>query len=139
MKINGKNLAKILKVNPKDYKELYPNRKEAGYCPCMDLFSHTEYCNGMLTVIEAFNRKHKYEIPDSIRTISSARNYKSGEVWIDKTLKIAYLYIGKNKEDKDVVLNLGGETSNAGKIMTGRVNKKHEEDIFFEKRVFPKE
>ena len=37
MEINGKNLGRILNADLKEYKELYPNRKEKGYCACIDL------------------------------------------------------------------------------------------------------
>ncbi len=138
MRFNGKTLANVLRVHPKDYKVLYPNIKEPGYCPCMDLTGRTKYCNGMITVMDALKRSKKYELPDSLRTVSAVKKFKSGEVWIDETLRIAYLYIGKQNQDKDVVLNLGGETEKKGEIQVGKVNEKYAEEIFFDKKVFPK-
>lgn len=139
MKINGKNLGRILKADLKEYKKLYPNARERGYCPCMDLTSHTQYCNGMITVMDALKKRKEYELPDSIRTVSGVREYKSGEVWLDENSRIAYLYIGKDNNDQDVVLNLGGETTKKGEIIVGKVNEKYDQDIFFDKKVFPKD
>lgn len=136
--ISGKGLAKLLGVNPNDYQALYPNMKEKGYCPCMDLTSHTLYCQGMLSVMDALKKDKNYQLPIPTYPTSSVRKYKSGEVWIDEAYKIAYLYIGKSKDNLDVVLNLGGETSKKGEIQTGRINEKFQEEIFFDRRVFPK-
>ncbi|HOU79597.1 MAG TPA: hypothetical protein PK255_03835 [Candidatus Pacearchaeota archaeon] len=138
MEINGKNLGRILNADLKGYKELYPNRKEKGYCACMDLVPHAQKCKGMLTVMDVLKKKRKYELPDSIRTIRGTRKYGSGEIWLDEISRIAYLYIGKDNCGRDVVLNLGGETANKGDIMIGEINKMGYPHVFFDKRVFPK-
>ena len=139
MKINGKNLAKFLKVDAKDYRKLYPNRKRLGYCAYKELLGDAKHCQGMITVMEALDKKMEYELPSSAHTISAYKKYKSGEVWLDETLRIAYLYIGKDAVDKDIVLNLGGETSETGKVIIGKINERYGKDIFFDKRVFPKD
>jgi len=136
--ISGKTLSKILGVNPREYKVLYPNIHEKGYCPGMDLMGHTQDCQGMMTAMDALKRNKSYQLPIPTMTISTPRAYKSGEIWIDEMYKIAYLYIGKSKNDMDVVLNLGGETSKRGEIQTGKINKKFDNEIFFDRRVFPK-
>lgn len=136
--ISGKGLAKLLGVDPRDYRILYPNLKEKGYCPGMDLVSHTEYCQGMWTVMDVLKEDKNYQLPIPTYITDAERGYRSGEVWTDEINDIAYLYIGKGKEDVDVVLNLGGGTGKRGEIQTGKINGKFQNDIFFDKRVFPR-
>jgi hypothetical protein len=128
-----------MRVKVRDYVPLYPARNEEGYCPCMDLGDKElhENCNGMLTVMKVLTKNELAEFPEGTVRVSEGE-YKSGEVWIDKCDRIAYLFVGQLPNKKDIVLNLGGETYNQGNFEIGYVNgKKPTGRINFNKKVFP--
>jgi hypothetical protein len=139
--ISGKDLGKLLGVKPRDYNALYPNRKSISnnpsYCPCLDLGIGGD-CHGMITVMNALTRNKINEFPEDTEKISEGE-YKSGEVWIDKSYDIAYFYIGKTSVGRDVALNLGGDTYNKGNIEIGYVNKGNRARLNFDRKIFPKE
>lgn len=143
--ISGKELAKFLNINPRKYRVLYPNIKEKGYCPGMDLSIHTSECQGMYTVMNAlkikeingFETEEIEKFPAGIRR-NDLGKYKSGEVYVDDVLNVAYLYLGKSSKDEDIVLNLGGNTKHKGNIQRGHINRKKDNDIFFDKKLFPR-
>jgi hypothetical protein len=142
--ISGKELAEFLGVRPWDYRVLYPHLGEKDYCPCVDVGTDPRDCQKMLTVMEALDEKRKIkDFPERTTRITSGRR-RSGDVLIDDVIDIAYLYIGKiinpvRKKDVDVVLNLGGVTSEWGKIQRGYMNKTiHNNKLFFSKNIFPK-
>jgi hypothetical protein len=96
-----------------------------------------ENCNGMLTVMKVLTKNELAEFPEGTVRVSEGE-YKSGEVWIDKCDRIAYLFVGQLPNKKDIVLNLGGETYNQGNFEIGYVNgKKPTGRINFNKKVFP--
>jgi hypothetical protein len=138
--ISGKDLCTLMGVRVKDYVPLYPRRDTIDdYCACMDLGDKPlhENCNGMLTVMQVLTKNELAEFPEATVKVSDGE-YKSGEVWIDKCEKIAYLLVGQLPNKKDVVLNLGGETYNQGNFEIGYINgKKPTGRIHFDKKVFP--
>ena len=134
--ISGKDLCTLLGVRPGDYTSLYPNRAESNYCPCIDLAIGGE-CHGMLTVMQVLTKNEIKEFPEGTAKVDD-REYRSGEVWIDKSYDIAYLYIGQSPKGRDVVLNLGGDTSNKGNIEVGHIDKRLKYIFSFDKKVFPK-
>jgi hypothetical protein len=137
--ITGKDLSSFLGVHPGDYTSLYPNRPnndKGNYCPCLDLKIGGE-CHGMITVMEVLTKNEIKEFPEGTAKVNEGE-YKSGEVWIDKSYDIAYLYIGQSPKGRDVVLNLGGDTSNQGNIEAGCIDKRLKYILSFDRKVFPK-
>ncbi|MBT3297612.1 hypothetical protein HN385_01705 [archaeon] len=63
--------------------------------------------------------------------------YKTGEIWKDTYYDVIYLYVGKFNEEKDVVINLGGDTGRMGCLEQGVINSGDEGRIFFDKKLFP--
>ena len=133
--ISGKDLTKLLGVNPKDYVSLYPNKGEKDYCPCMDV--GLGGCHGMATVMEVLARDGIPGFPEGTRKFTRGK-YKSGEVWLDTFYGVAYLYVGKSPSGRYVALTLGGDTPYKGCIEMGHINKGDGDRVFFHRKVFPK-
>jgi len=148
-RIPGQDLQEFLSAKSADYAILYPHLGEEGYCPGMDLLiKHEKHehglCKKMFTVMDVLEKMETLNFPKNIMRINALGRYKTGEVWVDDMFNIAYLYLGKLHEgkyvwkEKDVVLNLGGETSDYGEILIGHIGNAKEKKIFFNRRVFPK-
>jgi hypothetical protein len=133
--ISGKELTELLGIDPQEYLPLYPNIGSEKYCPCSDVGLND--CHSMYTVMEALARPKIPGFPRTTRKHSDSK-YKTGEVWLDTFYSVAYLYLGKTANGRDVAMNLGGDTGSKGEIAIGRINKNEGSNIFFDTKVFPR-
>ncbi len=118
MTISGKELFELMGIDPNIYREF--QLPKTGHC--------------RLEVYELLNKEFD-NFPPAVRVVSKG-DYLSGEVWMDTFYEIFYLYVGKNKDVKDVVVELGGDTIYAGEIRCGIINSGDDDRIFFDKRIF---
>jgi len=123
--ISGKDLAKLIRINPRQYDKFSLPRFGGGhsYLEPREIFSDGK-------VITNF--------PVGVERVSRGK-YKSGDVWMDTFYDVMSLYIGKTHEGKDLVIRLGGDTPNAGQLEQGVINSEEDEDgrIFFDRKLFP--
>ena len=133
--ISGKDLISLLEVNPQDYTPLYPNRGFPNYCPCMDV--GIGGCHGMFTVMDFLGIKEIRGFPKGTKKVKNGK-YKSGEVWIDTSYGVAYLYVGQLPKNKDVVINLGGDTRGMGDVEICNINKSMKAEFSLIKKFFQK-
>ncbi|MGY4884780.1 MAG: hypothetical protein ACP5NZ_04350 [Nanobdellota archaeon] len=127
----------FLNLTPRDYRIIYPGLEKENYCPGEDLLLEHGNCQKMVTAMNPL-RKGIRGFPKHIMRVNGLGRYKTGEVWVDDRFNIAYLYLGKLPDGRDVVYNLGGETSKWKTVQAGYINKTKKNEIFFDRRVFPK-
>ena len=108
---------------------------EKRYCPCEDILLENGRCQKMVTMAEPL-KKGINDFPKRIYRVENSR-FNTGEIWTDDKLGIAYLYLGKLEDEKDVVYVLGGATSEWATVQTGYVNGVKRKQFFFERKVFP--
>lgn len=71
-------------------------------------------------------------VPKGVERVAEGR-FNSGEIWMDTSYDVVYLYIGKLPEGQDVVLNMGGDTGCTGCFEVGIINDENDDSkIFFD-------
>lgn len=118
--LNGKQLAELIETQPEEY-GLFQR----------ECFGHTsiDICRIL------GDDEWKTAVPKE--TTKQETPYRSGDIWMDTTYDIIYLYVGKHPDGKnDVVINLGGDTNAAGMAQIGIINSGGDGRIFFDLCVY---
>jgi hypothetical protein len=119
--ISGRDLAKLMGVDPKQYQQFSVHRFGHSALDPKDIFG-----DGKIVT----------NFPEGVKRVARGK-YKSGEVWMDTGYEVIYLYIGRTLKGKDVVMELGGDTPYAGTLEQGLINSGGKCRIFFDQKLFP--
>ena len=119
--VDDKNIARLIGVSSIKYKESF----------ILEDYGLNIIATDALRKTKQFYRK----LPEKLEVVKQG-DYKSGDIWLDKSYYICYLYIGKNEEGKDLTINLGGDTTRLGRLEESIIG--HEDSkIKFDEKIYP--
>lgn len=118
--ISGNDLAALIGVTYETYDSLRLPR-----------FGHT-----FVDPRTVLSEDYRIEGLPNFKSVTGGK-YNSGEVWADSFYGVIYLYVGKTLDGKDVTLQIGGDSINAGQLEQGIINAGGQNRVFFHKRLFP--
>jgi hypothetical protein len=136
-KINGKELAQLIGIEPEKYADFKNPITEYHILNPTEIFEDTRIMKIPSDILETF------------RPVNDGQ-YKSGCVYWDDIYELTHLYLGKfnsgkRQIEKDLTIGLGGRDelyrkrlekksiNETGIFLEGILNKKH---IFFEKEIY---
>lgn len=77
----------------------------------------------------------------NIKRPSRINRYQPGDIMMSHLYETYYMFIGKTSENKDLVLELGGDTSYAGYLRVGKINSwlptGDDDEIHCDRRIWP--